>query len=235
MDPLTEKLKRLSGGKILDIATGYGEFLELLVNSFNDFDEAIGIDISGEIIDAAQKRFPEKYRFEVMDAENIGFHDDYFDTVAIGHSLHHLRHVDIVLQEMKRVLKPDGLFIICEVFQSPDTLHSNSQRHLHHWWAAVDRARGISHNETFTKNEILESVSPLNLANVEIFEHSEELGQQRKNELLIAMLRKCDMYIDKLRSLKGYADLIHKGEDLISRFKNQGFTPEKILYISGRK
>ncbi len=235
MDPLTEKLKGLNGGKILDTATGYGEFLDLLVNSFNSFDEAVGIDISSEIIDGARRRFSERYRFEVMDAERIGFDHGYFETVGIRHSLHHLRNMNAVLGEMKRVLKPGGLFIICEVFQSPDIVQANSQRHLHHWWAEVDRSTGIYHNETFTKEEILDMVAPLNFAGTEIIEHYEELNQNRKNEILVSILRRCDMYIDKLRNLKGSADLIHKGEDLKKIYKIHGITPEKILYILGRK
>jgi ubiquinone/menaquinone biosynthesis C-methylase UbiE len=235
VDPLFEKLKELSGGKILDIATGHGAFLDLMINSFNDFDEAVGIDISVEVVEAAQERFPEKYRFEVMDAEQLQFDDDYFDTVAIRHSLHHLRHVNIVLGEMKRVLKPGGLFIFCEVFQSPDILRSNSQRYLHHWWAEVDRARGIYHNETFTKVEILDFVRPLNFDEVEIIEHYEELDQQKEIEILASIMRKCDMYIEKLRNLNGYAGLIRKGEELRNRIETQGITPERILYVLGRK
>ena len=235
MDPLIERLKDLNGGKILDVATGHGEFLDLLAGSFNDFEEAVGIDISGEILDAAQQRFAEKYRFEVMDAERIGFRDGYFDTVAIRHSLHHLKNPDIVLKEMKRVLKPDGLFIICEIFQSPDIVTANSQRHLHHWWAEVDRAMGKIHNENLIRAEILDSASSLNFESVEVFEYLEEFAPGREKELLESMLRKCDDYIKKLLSIGEYADLIDKGNGLLNRFKGRGFTAEKFLYILGRK
>jgi SAM-dependent methyltransferase len=235
MDPLTEKLKTLHGGKILDIATGYGEFLEFLANSFNNYDEALGIDLSAEIIREARLRSFGKCRFEVMDAENTGFEDNHFDTVAIRHSLHHLRHPDLVLHEMKRVLKPNGLFIICEVFQSPDVVWDNSQRHLHHWWAEVDRAFGKFHNETLTRAEIHELVSPLNFVNAEVFEYLEKLSPGRENELLGSVLRKCDNYIERMKSVGGHTELINKGKELIGRFKNRGFTPEKFLYILGRK
>ena len=46
-----------------------------------------------------------------MNAENLQFEDESFDTVCIPHSLHHLASINKVLAEMKRVLKKYGNFI----------------------------------------------------------------------------------------------------------------------------
>jgi ubiquinone/menaquinone biosynthesis C-methylase UbiE len=93
-DPLKARLGQLDGGRILDVATGHGAFLLELVDTFDTFSEAIGIDTSRERIGQARTHRRETVRFEVVNAEKTGYTDNYFDTVAIRHSLHHLRNTD---------------------------------------------------------------------------------------------------------------------------------------------
>ncbi|MBN1211704.1 MAG: methyltransferase domain-containing protein [candidate division Zixibacteria bacterium] len=235
MDPLPDKIKNLRGGKILDVATGYGDFLIFLTEFFKDYDEAVGIDSSANIIKAARKQWAGQLRFETMDAGYMRFPDDYFDTVAIRHSLHHLNHVNGVLKEMMRVLKPGGLLIICEVFQDPDTDYENAQRHLHHWWAAVDRTQGEAHYETMTKQEIFEIINRAGITDRDVFEYTPELDEDMQKKDLESMLQKCKIYLKKLRDAGDQDTLIAKGEKLIRRFKEQGFTTESALYILGHK
>jgi ubiquinone/menaquinone biosynthesis C-methylase UbiE len=235
MDPLPDKLKILMGGRILDVATGFGDFLKLLTDSFETFGDAIGIDSSENIIEAARRRQDKKLVFEVMDAGEMKFGSDFFDTVAIRHSLHHLEQVDRVLDEMSRVLKPGGLFIVCEVFQRPGTNFDNAQRHLHHWWAAVDRELGETHYDTMTDKEILEKVERLCLADSELIIYTPQLDENKHREALESMLQKCGIYLEKLRDMSGHEDLITRGEELMERFNRKGFVTESALYILGRK
>jgi ubiquinone/menaquinone biosynthesis C-methylase UbiE len=48
-------------------------------------------------------------------AENIPLPDGYFDKVVASASFHHFSDQDEALEEMKRVLKPDGKIIILEI------------------------------------------------------------------------------------------------------------------------
>ena len=48
-------------------------------------------------------------------AENIPLPDNYFDKVVASASFHHFSDQDKALEEMKRVLKPDGKIIILEI------------------------------------------------------------------------------------------------------------------------
>lgn len=48
----------------------------------------------------------------VANSEHIPFNDNSFDTVFSSHVLEHVNNIDISLQEMKRVLKNDGILII---------------------------------------------------------------------------------------------------------------------------
>ncbi len=234
MNPLTIELNDLRGGRILDVATGKGQFLKLLTESFVDFSEAVGVDTNEKGIETARESCGDGFRLLVMDAETLRFDDDYFDTVAIRHSLHHPPDANAVLMEMKRVLRPGGLFVVCEVFQSPDSDRENSQRHLHHWWAEVDRAQGRTHNETFTRQEILQIMAPIRLTETRVFEHVDEFDPDESKDILDQMIEKCRDDIRTLRESQGPEELIRTGENLIERFGRLGFRNEAYLYVLGR-
>ena len=109
MDALEERLKHLSGGAVLDIATGKGGFVEYLKDRFKDFDSILGIDPAADRIkEATTKLAGDRIRFAVMNGEKLAFEDNSFNTVSISNSLHHLTRVEPVLSEMHRVLKPGG-------------------------------------------------------------------------------------------------------------------------------
>ncbi len=235
MDPLQERIDRLDGGRILDVATGTGGFLKTLGESFKDFSEGVGIDPATDRIETATKEADNRLRFEVMNAEKMTFDDGCFDTVAMRHSLHHLRNIEQVLGEMMRVLKPGGLMIIGEVLQDPATERPNSQRHIHHWWGRVDQTKGEPHFETFTRDEVIALTRPLRLSGVEVLEYCEESTEEEQAEGLAFMLKHTEEVIRKLREDGDQPELLQKGEELVSLFREQGYTDEKVLYVLGRK
>lgn len=235
MDPLTERLKSLDGGRILDVATGSGEFLKHLSQSFGGFSEGVGIDPTEARINAASEKPEKKLSFKIMDAEEMAFDDASFDTVAIRHSLHHLQHIDKVLSEMVRVLKPGGLMIIGEVIQDPATERPNSQRHLHHWWGKVDRTRGVPHFETFTREQVLTLIQPLGLREEDVFEFLEEYCEEDRAEALKFMLDHSEKVVGQLRESGDQPQLAAEGERLVALFGEQGYIDEKTLYVMGRR
>ena len=169
---VAKELKSIDGGKVLDVATSDGDFVGTLMKSLKGYGSFVGIDNSAKEIEAAKKRFKgQPIDILKMDAEALRFEDASFDTVCISYSLHHLSHIDKVMAEMKRVLKPGGHFIAQEMFS--DGAQTESQRTeilQHHWDAEIDRLFGISHNQTLTKQEILEIIDDLNLRTVTVIE-----------------------------------------------------------------
>lgn len=232
MKLLEERLKDIEGGRILDVATAYGDFIRFLTDSFENYIEAIGVDISEDRLKEAQERPGNEILYNPMNAEKLAFEDNYFDTVAMRHSMHHLNEIDKVLSEMKRVLKPGGLFILGEMFQDPKTEKPNSYRHWHHWRAEVDRLFGEPHNETLTKDEIINRVEKLEL---EEFEIIEDLDDEPDPDSLKFMLANISDSLVKLKDLGNQNELISKGEKMQNIIKISGFTPESVLYILGRK
>jgi ubiquinone/menaquinone biosynthesis C-methylase UbiE len=174
---IAKRLGSISGGRILDVATAEGRFIDTLMKTLKDYDSFVGIDYcasdtSKEEMESAKKRFEGKpVRFCEMNAENLKFEDSSFDTVCISHSLHHLDNIDTVLTEMKRVLKIRGNFILQESYCDGDQTEAQKADGLKHAWEArIDSLFGITHNKTFTKQRIMNIVNRLELRGLEVFD-----------------------------------------------------------------
>ncbi len=235
MDPIVEHLKPLDGGRILDVATGHCDFLKLLIDSFGSYTEAVGIDLDRRISEATEQNPDAKFELKVMDAEQIAYEDGYFDTVAIRHSLHHLTNPKKVLAEMKRVLKPGGLWVIGEVFSAPETERTNSQRHLHHFWAEVDREFDIPHYPTLTREGTLALLSEAGIDTGNNFDYFEEVSDEESREGLDSMLEHTERQIARLLEEADRPDLVTHGKELVTRFRNESWINESVVYILARK
>ena len=236
MDPLKQHLRTTMGGRILDVATGTGAFIVELVDGFRSYRDAIGIDISPKLVQTATANANQDgICFEVMDAEHLAFKDDTFDTVAIRHSLHHLQRVDAVLTEMIRVLKPGGLFIAREVVQDKKGKTPNPHTELHHWFAEIDRAHGISHNETFAWNEIADMVRKLGLRGIEIHEVATPISPSEHSKIVDSFATKCDIYLDRIKGNPKFKKLSKKGIKLKKTCLNGRFSWAPELNVIGWK
>ncbi|MFH1510024.1 MAG: class I SAM-dependent methyltransferase [Candidatus Nealsonbacteria bacterium] len=97
--------------KVLDLGCGNGRLYELFQEKTIDY---YGVDFSEKLIEIAKKRYPQ-FKFQVADALNLPFPADYFDKVFSIAVLHHIPSKELrlkFLQEIKRVLKPEGILIL---------------------------------------------------------------------------------------------------------------------------
>ena len=99
-----------SPSHILDCGCGTGIFAQCFSPK-----GYVGIDLATPYINRARQRFS-SYRFDVMDAKDLQFNDESFDTVIIAGMLHHMPDKEAiqVLQEVKRVLQPGGHLLLWE-------------------------------------------------------------------------------------------------------------------------
>lgn len=74
----------------------------------------MGIDITPQMIDEANKRHLQGVKFLVGDCENLPFDNNSFDVVICSHSFHHYPHPEKFFHSVSRVLKPKGRFILQE-------------------------------------------------------------------------------------------------------------------------
>jgi SAM-dependent methyltransferase len=216
------------GGRVLDVATGSGGFIHFLLDGLKDYTEITGIDTNERAAAAFAEAFKEKpgVRFEKMDAEHLAFSDGSFDTVSIANSLHHFDHPQAVLAEMKRVLRPGGHLILAEMYRDGQTETQMIHVLLHHWWAAIDRAIGVVHNETFCRADILAMLA--GWKGLEIHDLSETDEDPKAAEILNELDAIINRYIQRA---EGHPYLQAQGEELRKRVHEIGFHGAASLLI----
>lgn len=245
-----KKLQGISGGKILDVATSSGDFINTLMKMLKNHDYFVGIEISEKDLKSAKKQFKgQPVNFLKMDAGHLRFADNSFDTVCISYSLHHLEDIGKVLAEMKRVLKPAGYFLVQEEFRDGEQNEAQKTHILqHHWDSEIDSLLCIFHHKTYSKQEIKDLMDSLRLSKLETYESTVAvrcLICDRKfdckgiGEVTIDQFAK--EIDDSLRRLGEKVDLQvldrlrKKGEQLKERMRKYGIANASSLFFVGRK
>lgn len=98
--------------KVLDVATGNGYGAYNLATK-GKAKMVIGVDRSQQAISFASQEYkhPNLF-FQKGLAEKMDFEDDSFDLVVSMETIEHLKNTQLFLKEIKRVLRPNGLFIV---------------------------------------------------------------------------------------------------------------------------
>lgn len=111
--------------RILDIACGTGKSTEPLVKEGL---EVFGVDIDPLMIEEAKKQATLKnlnISYSVAEVENLPFEDEYFDAITVGTAFHWFVNT-VAMDEIKRVLKKDGLFLIFWTLTTKDVPEEDS-------------------------------------------------------------------------------------------------------------
>jgi ubiquinone/menaquinone biosynthesis C-methylase UbiE len=90
--------------RVLEIGCGAGHILEKINNGI-----LTGIDISQTQIDRAKKRLGNKAELIKAKGEHMPFPANYFDRIICTEVFEHVLEPEEIMQEMKRVLKNDGI------------------------------------------------------------------------------------------------------------------------------
>lgn len=99
---------QVQSGKLLDVACGLGDLLELAINRGSI---PYGIDISSVALEKSKINNP-TYRVVEGNGEYLPWANETFDYVTCVGSLEHFINPDIGVQEITRVLKPSGFAAI---------------------------------------------------------------------------------------------------------------------------
>lgn len=135
---LLKKLQLISKfyktGKILDIGCGTGEFLK----TFKDAKwQTLGIEPSADV----RKMAIEKYGLDVKEeAEIKNLEASGFDVITMWHVLEHVPHLNDRIEDLKRLLKPNGIIIIAV----PNCTSLDAKIYAENW-AAYDVPRHLYH------------------------------------------------------------------------------------------
>ncbi|RMA57729.1 bifunctional demethylmenaquinone methyltransferase/2-methoxy-6-polyprenyl-1,4-benzoquinol methylase UbiE [Ulvibacter antarcticus] len=103
---------------ILDIATGTGDLaIKFATNS--SASRIVGLDLSEGMLSVAKKKVADtklanKIEFIQGDSEALPFKENSFDAITVSFGIRNFEDLEKGLSEIKRVLKPGGLFVILE-------------------------------------------------------------------------------------------------------------------------
>jgi ubiquinone/menaquinone biosynthesis C-methylase UbiE len=109
-------------GRILDLGCGFGGTAIFIAQRFPDT-EVVGIDLSEPLLQMANSnaRLAELYervKFDKEDAQQIPYEDDSFDVVINVGVVHLVENPIEMLNEIERVLVPDGSLFIADLRRS---------------------------------------------------------------------------------------------------------------------
>ena len=115
------QLKEIEPKKIIDIATGTGDFA-IAALKLNP-SEIVGLDISSGMLEVGKKKMFHKkidhiINMQLGDSESIPFETDYFDALTVGFGVRNFENLEKGLSEMLRVVRKDGKIVILE-FSKP--------------------------------------------------------------------------------------------------------------------
>jgi len=112
--PVREQLK------VLDLGTGTGEAAFAILRESAAVSLIVGIDSAAHMVMRAQHKasaqgLTDHIVFHQAAAEHIPFADESFDAVTVAFGIRNMQHRSPVLQEIRRVLKPEGVLILLEL------------------------------------------------------------------------------------------------------------------------
>lgn len=110
-------LKSKNPSTILDVATGTGDLAIAMVKT--NAQKIIGLDISKGMLDVGIEKIKDRnlnntIEMVIGDSENLKYENDFFDAVTVSFGVRNFESLDSGLNEIFRVLKPNGSLVILE-------------------------------------------------------------------------------------------------------------------------
>ena len=103
-----------SGMKILEVGCGNGDFWLQNIEKLPENVSIILSDNSEGVLKEAESRFnvnDKRFTYNIIDVDRISLPDSSFDMVIANHVLFYAKNIDESLKEIRRILKPHGIFI----------------------------------------------------------------------------------------------------------------------------
>jgi ubiquinone/menaquinone biosynthesis C-methylase UbiE len=114
-------LRGVEGGRILDAGCGFGATAMVVAKALPG-SEVVGIDLSDPLLELAIQApqaagVAERFAFGKADVQELPY-DDAFDAIVKLQMLHIVQDPVAMLDEMERVLEPDGALFMADIRRS---------------------------------------------------------------------------------------------------------------------
>ena len=104
--------------KVLDVACGTGDFTIEIAKKVSAGSEVIGVDISEGMMAVGKEKIKKagvEAKLHTADCEALPYEDSTFDRISVGFGVRNFEHLETGIEEMFRVLKPEGKLVILEL------------------------------------------------------------------------------------------------------------------------
>lgn len=98
------------GRRVLDAACGMAYGTNMLMDA--GATAVVGVDLDPDLLAEVRPVAREGVTFEVADLRKLPFDDDEFDLITCFEAIEHVPDPEIVLDELRRVLRPEGLVVL---------------------------------------------------------------------------------------------------------------------------
>lgn len=156
---------------VLELAAGTGLIAKHIVNAVAHIEAT---DASAEMIaEAKRDTRSTKLHFSVQDMFRLPYAEESFDVVIVSNALHIVPQPEKALQEIKRVLKDDGVLIAPTFTHAGNSFSGKVKAFfmklagfpLHSRWTSEEYLRFLSQNGwTVRKSAVLKASFPLTYA-----------------------------------------------------------------------
>ncbi|WP_103027835.1 class I SAM-dependent methyltransferase [Salinibacter altiplanensis] len=155
------------GERVLDLACGTGELLHRIALD-TPAAELTGVDLAPAMVERARTKLAGEadVRIEKADAHGLPFDDGAFDVIVCASTFHYFTHPQAVLEEVHRVLRPSGRFVVldwCRDYWTCRTMDALLQR--------VDPA----YETCYTLEELKDRMRPANFEVQDAFRYRFDL------------------------------------------------------------
>ena len=213
--------------RLLDLASGSGDFILSLVEAGAALEGIVAVDIDHRWLDEGRGRPRGRtvHRL-VADGRRLPFTQASFDGVSIANGLHHFDDPAAVLREARRVLTPGGRLLIDEISSSGLT-PAQANRHAYHTLSAeLDRATGGVHHPALTDAEITDLVETAGFSIQHGFSHTPLFEGDYTAHITLRLNRIEERIRDAALDDARRADFLRRLTELHRSIRRRGVQPQ---------
>jgi len=121
---IAERMQLKPGMTVVEIGPGKGSYTKAVAEKVQPNGKVFAIDIQKSIINRLKRRIAKENITNIVpridNAYNLSFEDESVDRIFSIACLPEIPYPVRVLKEFKRILKPDGIISLSELFMDPD-------------------------------------------------------------------------------------------------------------------